>query len=76
MKKNRKLTGGSFRNAFREIMWPRRQLISLGLILTLLNRLSGLVLPASSKYLIDQVLGQSDFNLLVKLLILLAISIA
>ena len=46
------------------------------MILILLNRLSGLVLPASSKYLIDQVLGQGDFDLLLKLLALLAASIA
>ena len=72
MEKNKKLTGASFRNAFKEIVWPRRKLISLGLILILLNRLSGLVLPASSKYLIDQVLGQGDFDLLLKLLALLA----
>ena len=76
MEKNKKLTGASFRNAFKEIVWPRRKLISLGLILILLNRLSGLVLPASSKYLIDQVLGQGDFDLLLKLLALLAASIA
>ena len=76
MEKHKKPTGASFRNAFREIVWPRRKLISIGLLLILLNRLSGLVLPASSKYLIDQVLGQGDFNLLAKLLVLLAISIA
>ena len=75
MKKHKKPTRASFRNAFREIVWPRRKLLFLGLILILLNRLSGLVLPASSKYLIDEVLGQSDFNLLFKLLGLLAISI-
>ena len=64
MEKNKKLTGASFRNAFKEIVWPRRKLISLGLILILLNRLCVLVRRASSKYLIVEVLGHGDFDLL------------
>ncbi|SVC39286.1 uncharacterized protein METZ01_LOCUS292140, partial [marine metagenome] len=57
MEKRSQVTGNSLRHAFREIIWPRRKLISVGLVLILLNRLSGLVLPASTKYLIDEVLG-------------------
>ena len=76
MSKKPKVTGVSLRNAFHEIIWPRRKLISLGLFLILLNRLSGLVLPASTKYLIDEVLGQGQIDLLFKLLGLLAVAIA
>ncbi len=76
MSKKRKITGSSLRSAFHEIIWPRRKLISLGLFLILLNRLSGLVLPASTKYLIDEVLGQGQIDLLFKLLGLLALAIA
>ena len=76
MSKKPKVTGASLRNAFHEIIWPRRKLISLGLFLILLNRLSGLVLPASTKYLIDEVLGQGQIDLLFKLLGLLAFAIA
>ena len=75
MSKKRKITGSSLRSAFHEIIWPRRKLISLGLFLILLNRLSGLVLPASTKYLIDEVLGQGQIDLLFKLLGLLALAI-
>ena len=76
MSEKPKVTGASLRNAFHEIIWPRRKLISLGLFLILLNRLSGLVLPASTKYLIDEVLGQGQVVLLFKLLGLLAVAIA
>ena len=75
MAKRTKVTGNSLRHAFKEIIWPRRKLIALGLLLILLNRISGLVLPASTKYLIDDVLGQSQFDLLYWLLGLLVVAV-
>jgi ABC-type multidrug transport system fused ATPase/permease subunit len=39
----------------------------LGLFIMLINRLSGLVLPASSKYLIDDVIGKRNAEMLVPL---------
>ena len=50
----KKITGASLRNAFEEIIWPRRGLVGLGLVLILVNRLAGLVLPTISKYLVDE----------------------
>ena len=38
------------------IIWHHRRRLSLGLAVMMVNRLSGLILPASSKYLIDHVL--------------------
>jgi ABC-type multidrug transport system fused ATPase/permease subunit len=58
----------SLRRVFREIIWPRRRLVFVGLILILFNRLSGLVLPASLKYLIDDVLRKDQGHLLYWLL--------
>jgi subfamily B ATP-binding cassette protein MsbA len=49
----KKITGASLQNAFEEIIWPRRGLIGLGLVLIVMNRLSGLILPSISKYLVD-----------------------
>jgi len=46
MAKSTKISGASLRHDFREIIWPRRKLVALGLLLILLNRLAGLVLPA------------------------------
>ena len=47
----------SLRRAFQDIIWPRRKLVLVGLVLILINRLSGLVLPASTKYLVDDVIS-------------------
>ena len=46
------------------LVWARRGRLALGLALMLVNRLSGLVLPASSKYLIDDVLTKGRTELL------------
>lgn len=48
----------------RELVWRHRVSLSIGLALMLVNRLSGLVLPASSKYLIDDVIGKGRGDLL------------
>jgi ATP-binding cassette, subfamily B, putative efflux pump len=51
----------------RQLMWARRGRLSLGLALMLVNRLAGLVLPATSKWLIDDVIGQNRAELLLPL---------
>jgi ABC-type multidrug transport system fused ATPase/permease subunit len=51
----------------RELVWAHRGRLALGLALMLVNRLAGLVLPASSKFLIDDVIGQGRSELLVPL---------
>jgi ABC-type multidrug transport system fused ATPase/permease subunit len=54
-------------DAWREakaLIWARRGRISAGLLLMLISRLSGLVLPASSKYFIDDVIGKGQHGLL------------
>jgi len=48
----------------RELIWRHRRRLGAGLLLMLVNRLAGLVLPASSKYLIDQVIGERRIELL------------
>lgn len=70
MAKSTRISGASLRHAFREIIWPRRKLVALGLLLILVNRLSGLVLPASTKYLVDDVIGGGNIQLLYILLAL------
>jgi ATP-binding cassette, subfamily B, putative efflux pump len=70
------VSGASLRHAFEEIIWPRRRLLALGLLLILFNRLAGLVLPASTKYLIDDVIANGDVGLLYKLLAVVGIAIA
>jgi subfamily B ATP-binding cassette protein MsbA len=43
---------------------PRRGLLAVGLVLMVVNRLSGLVLPASTKFLVDDVVGQRHLSML------------
>ncbi len=51
----------------RELVWAHRGRLAIGLGLMLINRLAGLVLPASSKFLIDDVIGRGRAELLVPL---------
>jgi subfamily B ATP-binding cassette protein MsbA len=49
----------------RELIWAHRKRLGLGLVLMLISRTAGLVLPATSKYLIDEVVGKHRGELLV-----------
>jgi len=51
----------------RALVWSHRRRLLLSFLLLVIGRLAGLVLPASSKYLIDEVLGKSRHELLVPL---------
>jgi ABC-type multidrug transport system fused ATPase/permease subunit len=46
------------------LIHPRRALLALGLVLMVINRLSGLVLPASTKFLVDDVIAKKHLNML------------
>jgi ABC-type multidrug transport system fused ATPase/permease subunit len=48
----------------RELIWRHRSRLALGLTLMMVNRLAGLVLPWSSRYIIDGVIGQKRTELL------------
>ena len=48
---------------------PRRWLLALGLVLIGINRAAGLVLPASSKYLIDDIIGKRRWYYLLSALV-------
>src|SRR3954454_23405574 len=43
---------------------PRRTLLALGFGLMVINRVSGLVLPASTKFLVDDVIGKHQLHFL------------
>ena len=47
-----------------ELIKPRRGILLLGLLLMAVNRVSGLILPASTKYLVDDVIGKRHIQLL------------
>jgi ABC-type multidrug transport system fused ATPase/permease subunit len=51
----------------RELVWMHRRRLTIGLVLMLISRLSGLVLPWSSKWLIDEVVAKGRTELLTTL---------
>lgn len=61
---SKKITLKTVRNALKSIIWPRKKLLFVGLLLTVINRMAGLVLPGSMKYLIDDVIARRDVSLL------------
>src|SRR2546429_4589406 len=60
------ITPGAWQEA-RGLIYAHRGRLALGLVLLLVNRLAGLVLPASSKWVIDRVIGQHHPELLLPL---------
>jgi ABC-type multidrug transport system fused ATPase/permease subunit len=53
----------------REMILPRRKLLALGLALMIINRLSGMVLPYSTKFLVDNVISKRQVELLTPLVL-------
>jgi subfamily B ATP-binding cassette protein MsbA len=51
------------------LMRPRTGILLLGFVLTAINTLSGFVLPLSSKYLFDNVIGKHQVNLLLPIVL-------
>ncbi|MEQ8626140.1 ABC transporter ATP-binding protein [Ekhidna sp.] len=66
MSKNKNVT---FAWAVKNIIWPRRKTIFIGLLLIIVTRPAGLVLPWATRYLIDDVAANGDLELLKWLLL-------
>jgi ABC-type multidrug transport system fused ATPase/permease subunit len=62
--KKKKVNYGNAWEEARGLIWHSRARLSLGLGLMLINRLTGLVLPASTKFLVDDVIGKGQADLL------------
>ncbi|NRD24232.1 ABC transporter ATP-binding protein [Winogradskyella litoriviva] len=54
--------------AFKTIIWPRRKIVFLGLVLIIIRSLAGFVLPLESKVLLDEVVPNKDYNQLYALI--------
>ena len=56
------------------LLRPRRGLLGFGLLLMLVNRVSGLVLPYSTKFFVDDIIGQRRTDLVLPLVGLVLLS--
>jgi subfamily B ATP-binding cassette protein MsbA len=52
-----------------ELIQPRKGILILGLLLVAVNRVAGLILPGSSKYLFDNVIGKRQVHLLIPIIL-------
>jgi ABC-type multidrug transport system fused ATPase/permease subunit len=59
----------TLRQVFKTLIWPRKKLIGIGLILIVISRLAGLVLPGATKYIIDDVIAKGDLQMLKMILL-------
>jgi subfamily B ATP-binding cassette protein MsbA len=64
MVKNEKAKQTNLSTVFKTIIWPRRKYVFTGLILIIISRAASLVLPGSSKILIDDVVPNGDLETL------------
>ncbi|CAM1353349.1 ABC transporter ATP-binding protein [Tenacibaculum insulae] len=73
--KSKKKPKVTITTAFKTIIWPRRNLVFIGLLLIVVKSLSGLILPWQSKILLDEVVPNKDFNQLYSLLAIVIVAI-
>ncbi len=74
-KKSDQKSNVSILKAFKTIIWPKRKLVFIGLVLIVLSRLSSLVLPWKSKELLDEVIPNKDYDQLYNLLLIVGLAI-
>lgn len=65
----------SVKNAFKEFVWPRKKILFVGLVLILISKAASFVSPLQLTVLIDQIIPNEDYQLLVQLLILVMAAI-
>ena len=51
-------------HVFKTLIWPRKNILLVGLVLIIISRLSSLVLPGASKYLMDDVIAKGNIEML------------
>jgi subfamily B ATP-binding cassette protein MsbA len=72
----RKVTLSTAWRESRELLWRYRSRLALGLLVMLISRLAGLVLPASSKLLVDRVLVNREVELLTPIAVAVMVATA
>lgn len=62
-------------SAFKTIIWPRRNLVFIGLLLIVIGRLAGFVLPLKSKELLDSIIPNKDLQGLYNMLWMVGVAL-
>ncbi|MCM4166859.1 Putative multidrug export ATP-binding/permease protein [Arenibacter antarcticus] len=65
----------SILSAFKTIIWPRRKLVFIGLLLIVISRAASFVAPLSLQYLMDDIIPNKDLEFLKLLLLVVGLSI-
>ena len=63
-------------HVFKTIIWPRRKAVFIGLFLIVISRFAGLVLPLSSKYIMDDLIVNENIEMLKTLVLGIMAAIA
>jgi len=71
----KKIKLGSVKYVFKNIILPRKWLLIGSLMIIIVNRLAGLVIPGASKYLIDDIITPGRFDKLWLLLSVVGVSV-
>jgi len=58
--------------AFKEFIWPRKGIVSVGLVLIVISRLASLVLPLKSKELLDEIIPSKDLDALISMVLIVS----
>lgn len=66
----------SIAHVFKTIIWPKRKIVAVGLVLIVISRLASLVLPWATTPLLDEIIPSKDFDALVRLLSYVLIALA
>ncbi|WP_275316390.1 ABC transporter ATP-binding protein [Tenacibaculum bernardetii] len=74
-KENKKKPKVSIGKAFKTIIWPRKNLVLIGLVLIVISRLASLVAPLKIKSLLDDIIPNKDYNALYSLLFVVGTAI-
>ncbi|MEM9141742.1 MAG: ABC transporter ATP-binding protein [Bacteroidota bacterium] len=64
----------SILKAFRTIIWPRRNLVFIGLVLIFISRGASFVAPVSLRYFLDDIVPNKDYDLLHILVLVVVLS--
>ncbi len=64
----------SILKAFKTIIWPRRKLVFLGLLLIVINKGASFVAPVSLRYFLDDIVPNKDYDFLKIVVVIVVLS--